>query len=849
MKTLADSKTRKAPAVKGLAFAIATTTAIASGYAQAAPTGGNVVAGDGSITQSGNNTRIDQNTQRLSLDWDTFNVGADERVQFVQPNSNATALNRILDNNGSRILGQIDANGHVILMNPNGIFFGQNATVNVGGLIASGLNINSSDFMNGDFAFREIEGSAGTVINRGIINAATGGNVALLGKSVENHGMISANLGHVALASGSEAVVTFDEQGLIGVRIDKETLATEVGVRNSGTVKAEGGKILLNASVSADLFSAAVNHGAMSGTTSAVVHDDGSFTLGAGSTVVNTGTLDVSTGDSAVNAAGYAVVAGETVDHRGTIRANASGSNRAGQVYLEANDTVQLGAYSTIEANNADSVSGKISIDSAHITALAGAKVATAGDTLFSGDLLVQAPQIDTHNLYVQAIGDVLQTAAITATGNLHIKVQSGADVSFTNSENDFNTLSFESGYTSGSTIVDKNSIKLGNLDIIDSVLTIEALGDDGSISQLASAYTLVEHSALTLKASTIDLGTEDSRTDVYYGMIDIEFSDSINTNNSISLDSTEFANSGRIVASYDGMQALELRGEQSLNLNAKVGVADSAEYGYGLTLHEMSGKSARLEGIFETTQTGPITLSDSLTWNSYRAFLDNPQNDIATLAGTGAIAFGALTYVDKNSVTIGNLDTVHENSVTISTVGSAGKIVQAPNVVFNADFIELDSSNIELGANGTSEVNAGYVFDIDFGRQLNINGPYSVGSYAPTFRINGDSGSNRLMFGRYASTNSFAADDLLANIYFDLGAGNDTATFDSEFLIGNDQYWGSNGLHMGSGNDFVFFNRSDVHVPVTLGSGRDLILIRGADTHHDLTDYDSAEDRLYHFN
>src|SRR5690606_38315011 len=163
----------------------------------------------------------------------------------------------------------------------HGVMFGENASVNVGGLVASGLNIGTTDFMNGDLVFSALEDAAGTVVNHGIINAATGGNVVLLGKNVANHGLIAANLGHVALAAGSEAIVTFDEQGLIGVRIDQETLADELGgdfaVENSGTIAAAGGKILLNASVSADLFSEAVNRGAMSGSIDAVVHDDGSF--------------------------------------------------------------------------------------------------------------------------------------------------------------------------------------------------------------------------------------------------------------------------------------------------------------------------------------------------------------------------------------------------------------------------------------------------------------------------------------------------------------------------------------------------------------------------------------------
>ena len=169
--------------------------------AQAGPTGGVVVGGSGAITQSGLSTTINQATQNLAVNWQSFNVNSNERVQFVQPNASSIALNRILSNNGSTIAGRIDANGRVILVNPNGIFFTPTASLNVGSLIASGLDIKPNDFMNGHYIFNEIPNSNGAVINSGMINAALGGNVALLGKQVQNTGLISATLGSVTLAA------------------------------------------------------------------------------------------------------------------------------------------------------------------------------------------------------------------------------------------------------------------------------------------------------------------------------------------------------------------------------------------------------------------------------------------------------------------------------------------------------------------------------------------------------------------------------------------------------------------------------------------------------------------------
>src|SRR5690625_1756002 len=304
--------------------------------------GGRVTDDDASIGPAGGATTSHEHTDRMVIDWDSYNVAADEVVTYIQPGADAIALNRILSHSGSEIHGQINANGQVVLVNPHGVFFGKNAQVNVGGLIASGMTVDVSDFMNGDFTFSAVDGAEGKVINQGLINAATGGSVTLLGKQVRNDGLISARLGAVNLAAGKEAVVTFDEAGLMGVRISKEILQNELGVDaailNTGEITAGGGRILLSASTSRDIFSNAVNRGDLQQATSAVVHEDGSFTLGGGADVVNTGTLNVSSAD---RGAGDIVVLGENVSQAGTVLASTQ-SGTSGTIELHAAHTVLL---------------------------------------------------------------------------------------------------------------------------------------------------------------------------------------------------------------------------------------------------------------------------------------------------------------------------------------------------------------------------------------------------------------------------------------------------------------------------------------------------------------------------
>jgi filamentous hemagglutinin family protein len=324
-----------------------------AGQTMATPEGGEVVGGAGIIQQAGVETIITQATERMAIDWRSFDVAANERVEFIQPSSSSIALNRVLSNRGSEILGRIDANGQVMLVNANGVVFGRDSVVNVGGMIASGLNIDPTSFINGDFALSSIEGAEGKVINYGLINAATGGSVTLVGQQVQNDGLISAKLGSVNLVAGKAAVLTFDPTGMVGIKVTEAVVQNELGIDaaviNNGSINAEGGRVLLSASVSEDIFSAAVNNAGMNKASSVVMHEDGSFTLGAGADVINTG--DISTSVNEGNA-GQVVLLGENITHSGSIIADAS-AGMGGSIELHSSDTALLTENSNISAQAA----------------------------------------------------------------------------------------------------------------------------------------------------------------------------------------------------------------------------------------------------------------------------------------------------------------------------------------------------------------------------------------------------------------------------------------------------------------------------------------------------------------
>lgn len=171
------------------------------------PTGATVVGGDATVSGLGSShVTITQASQQAIINWQQFNIAPNEVTQFIQPNIHAIALNRIFDQSPSQIFGSLRANGSVILLNPNGIMFGPNAQVNVGGLIASSLNLSNANFLAGHYLFQGA-GVEGPVKNMGAITASHGG-VYLLAPNVENSGVMTSPGGNIVLAAGAKAFLS-----------------------------------------------------------------------------------------------------------------------------------------------------------------------------------------------------------------------------------------------------------------------------------------------------------------------------------------------------------------------------------------------------------------------------------------------------------------------------------------------------------------------------------------------------------------------------------------------------------------------------------------------------------------
>jgi len=221
------------------------------------PTQGKIVAGSGSISTQGQAMTINQSTSKMVTDWGSFSIGAGNTVNIVQPDSSAISLNRVMGSDVSSIQGALNANGKVFLINPNGIIFTKTSQVNVGGLVASTLNMATSDFMSGKFSFSGK--SAAAITNEGNIVAVDNGKgalVAMIAAKIVNQGTISAERGKVVLASGSQVLLNLGGS----VELQVEQGALDALIENGGAIMADGGSILLTAEAVGDLSGSVINN-------------------------------------------------------------------------------------------------------------------------------------------------------------------------------------------------------------------------------------------------------------------------------------------------------------------------------------------------------------------------------------------------------------------------------------------------------------------------------------------------------------------------------------------------------------------------------------------------------------
>lgn len=293
-------------------------TGLMTSLAHANPVGPQIINGKVIFNQDGKVYTI-TNTPGAIINWQDFFINAGETTRFIQESANSTVLNRIIGQNPTQILGTLQSNGRVFLINPNGILFGKGAQVDVNGLTVSSLGMSDADFKAGKLNFNAGT-TAGKVSNQGAITTPSGGQVYLIAPDVENSGIITSPKGEVLLAAGRSVKLVDSANPDVHVVVS----ASADQAINLGQVIAQGGKV--------GIYGGLISQRGLVSANSAVVGENGRIYFKAsGDTILDAGSTTTATGKGK---GGDIQVLGQRVALAGNAQVDASGDTGGGQVLV-----------------------------------------------------------------------------------------------------------------------------------------------------------------------------------------------------------------------------------------------------------------------------------------------------------------------------------------------------------------------------------------------------------------------------------------------------------------------------------------------------------------------------------
>jgi filamentous hemagglutinin family protein len=206
------------------------------------PTGGTVGQGTASFNTSGSQETIITSANAY-INWQSFNIAAGETTTFVQPSSSSVVWNSIGGGSASQILGNLNANGYVILQNQSGFYVGGQASITAHGLIMTTASAAPNLSSGGSWDFDSPPPTA-EIINYGQINTVGGGSAFLIADNIENNGTISAPSGNIGLYAGEQVLVSMSPDGR---GLSAAVTLPQGSVDNQGNLIADGGAIAAQA--------------------------------------------------------------------------------------------------------------------------------------------------------------------------------------------------------------------------------------------------------------------------------------------------------------------------------------------------------------------------------------------------------------------------------------------------------------------------------------------------------------------------------------------------------------------------------------------------------------------------
>ena len=373
------------------------------------PSGNSTITGDISISSDTQTMTIDQQSNHAIIEWNSFNIGENNTVTFQQPSSSSSALNRVVSGNPTTLAGALNANGKVLVVNENGVYFTPTATINAHSFAASTLALSNENFLNNIFSFSSSnQSSLQSVINKGLITTLDGGFTALLGGAINNEGTINANLGKIGLGAGKEMTLDLSGDKFLQVAVpielattilDDENKDVKALIQHAGSSNAHTIDIDIGSAKTA-LNNAVFIPGNLIATTAS--QKNGVITLGAGTTPIN--------------------ISGNMTAKEGLINIDAGLLSFAGKIDVsgeESGDTnfVSIGNIyldGLIDASSTAAQGGNITLSSSNkIIQTSNSTLDASG--VVGGDIEISAKNLETS-------GNIIATGLNGAGGRLDIE-------------------------------------------------------------------------------------------------------------------------------------------------------------------------------------------------------------------------------------------------------------------------------------------------------------------------------------------------------------------------------------------------------------------------------------------
>lgn len=386
-----------------------TIAATAAVSAWANPVGPVVTQGSASFNSAGSHMTI-QTSDRAFINWQSFNIAAGQTTTFVQPSANSLVWNHINGASPSQILGNLNANGYVVLQNSAGFYVGGQASITAHGVIMTTSPIAVPDLTSGGAWDFGAPPPSSSVINYGQINLSRGGALYLIADNIENHGTLSAPGGDVGLYSGKEVLISQQPDGL---GLSAKVTMPAGSVDNDGHIIADAGTIAMNAKV--------VNQGGLVQANS-VADVNGVIELVAGD-AVNLGANSVISaqgGAQGMSAGGSVVIkSGNTFSDQASSVINVGGGAQGGNGGQAEISAPQISSIQSIINGKAAPgfVDGELTIDPLNILLTTPGTQAPASGTVGVSD----PPAAGTLTLDVNSFSSSLSQINLQAANNIEL--------------------------------------------------------------------------------------------------------------------------------------------------------------------------------------------------------------------------------------------------------------------------------------------------------------------------------------------------------------------------------------------------------------------------------------------